>query len=395
MLLRRIGYRIALQFTAFVFFLQLINGLVFLALDIDNARRQHDARLNRAAHNLIEQMSVGPDAFTVDVPPMLKGRVRIVDALGRTLFSGEFFESLPVTISEGVQNVNVRGERYDILTLPVVQRGYVTGYVQIAESNNIGDDLRRRVFIYLLVTTGISLLTFFVGLFFARRSLKPAEHMMERLEQFTQDASHELRTPLATLNSSLDLALRTKKHEEGLLSAKEDVQTISQLVERLLELARVDRMVLNIEDVDFSQLVEDAALKHRPLALESKVAIETDVKQGVMVRGDGPLLRQVLNNLLSNAVKFSKPEGGTVFLKLTKDSLSVRDTGIGIARDALPSIFDRFFQADASRSNGGHGLGLALVKRIVDLHGWQIDVKSKEGEGSLFTVYFTKKAAVS
>jgi signal transduction histidine kinase len=106
----------------------------------------------------------------------------------------------------------------------------------------------------------------------------------------------------------------------------------------------------------------------------------------ITAKGDPALLRQVLTNLISNAIKFSKPEGGTVTVRLTKKALSIQDTGIGIAQESLVHIFDRFYQAENSRTNDGYGLGLALVKRIIDLHRWTISAKSTLDKGTTFVI---------
>jgi len=117
------------------------------------------------------------------------------------------------------------------------------------------------------------------------------------------------------------------------------------------------------------------------------VSIATRIEQPLTIEADPSLFRQVLNNLLSNAIKYNKKDG-TVTVELKKGRLSIADTGIGMAKDQIPHIFDRFYQADDSRSRGGFGLGLALVKKIADVHGWDLDVKSVEGEGSSFSITF-------
>ncbi len=149
----------------------------------------------------------------------------------------------------------------------------------------------------------------------------------------------------------------------------------------------MDSFAVAEDVVDLSALTLITLDKYRPLAEEKNLVIRDTVANDVSVRGDGALLRQVLGNLLSNAIKFSAP-GGEIRVTLTKRALAVKDTGIGIAQDALPHIFDRFYQAETSRAKDGFGLGLSLVKRIVDLHGWTIAAKSREGKGAEFTVTF-------
>ncbi len=392
MLFRRISYRIALQFTAFVFLLLIINGAVFLAVDVENGRRQTFERLARTSALVVEN-AINGSHFPNSLPPNVRDRIRLLDPDGTLVYSGWVFANVPFSREPEFTKAFIQNDAYVIMTTPVLTNGQMSGFVQIAEMEHSPvRDLPFRAFMYLLVSAGISVLTFLVGLFFARRSLKPAEQMVERLEQFTQDASHELRTPLAALSSSLDLALRNQKYREGIISAKEDLRDVSSLVERLLELARLDKLILQTEPVDLSLLVETTAGRQRPLAEEKHIAIETTIKPNVQVLGDPALLRQVITNLVSNAIKFSKPEGGTIRLTLTDRKLDIEDMGVGISKDAMVHIFDRFYQADTSRTNDGYGLGLALVKRIVELHGWSIAAKSKEGNGTTFSIRFSSQA---
>lgn len=388
MLLRKISYRIALQFTGFVFLLFMINGAVFLVADYENGRRMAEFRLQRSSSFVMDQIDAWPDVSPDKLPPRMRDHIRIVNLQGEPMYVGSLFADTPFSADDERSELSLQGDEFGISTLPLIRKGVPVGFVQVAEPERqpLGD-FPLRVAIYLLVSVLVSGLTFFVGLFFARRSLKPAEEMMERLEQFTQDASHELKTPLAALRSSLELALKTGKLQEGIASAREDVKDITLLVDRLLELARLDKFTLEKLTIDGSLLVRDTVERHRALAAEQHLTIEARLDEPVLLEGDSALLRQVLTNLLSNAIKFSS-KGGTITVQLTKKFLSVSDSGVGIPEAAKAHIFDRFFQADTSRANDGFGLGLALVKRIVDLHGWTVGFDSTEGKGTVFTVRF-------
>lgn len=388
---RRISLRIALQFMAFVFLLFLVNGAVFLAVDIGNEQRMERGRLLREIQMVLNQAPSLLLGQQIALPPPLATRLRILLTDGHTLHTGSVFTDIPQFTAEGYSTVKVREESYTVLTVPLIVNDRTVGYVQVAgEDRLLWRDLPLRWVLYILVSISISILTFFVGLFFARRSLKPAEQMMLQLEQFTQDASHELKTPLAALSSSLDLAMKTEKYKEGILSAKEDLKQVTVLVERLLELARLDRFIRADEPVDMTALVEAAVERYRSLAKEKNVALETSLDSGVTVRGDSVLIAQILGNLLTNAVKFSKSGGGTIMVRLTQKALSVEDTGIGIAPEAITHIFNRFYQVEQSRARGGFGLGLALVKRIAELHGWTVSARSTLGEGAVFAVHFAQ-----
>jgi signal transduction histidine kinase len=390
MMFHRISRRIALQFTAFVFLLLLVNGMVFLAVDFGNARRDARGRLVRTLELVTQRPWASLSDIVRALPPPTRERVRIVDPGGVTLYGGGLFDGVPFrpVDDEGFSGWTNSGERYDMLTAPITRGGQLEGFIQVAEVQRFqSGDLPRRALIYLLVSAAVSLLTYVAGVAFARRSLKPAVSMVEKLEQFTQDASHELRTPLAMVNSSLDLAVKTKRYEEGIASAKDDLRRISVLVERLLELTRLEELTISRRDVALAEVVAEVVAKHRPMAAERGMTIEEQLVPA-RVKGDGALLYQAVANLLSNAIKFGAP-GGKVIVRLTPASLSVSDDGPGIAPEALPHLFDRFYRADVARTTEGFGLGLALVKRIVDLHGWSVSAASEPGNGSTFTIGFS------
>lgn len=385
---KRISYIIALQFTAFVFCLLVVASLVFLAADFAVSRRQLSNRLKQDAESVLTMGVISQDGVLRGIPPHIRERVRVVDKDGKVLYAGALLEDLEFRAEPMFSRFMFRGDEVSLLTRGVQDNGVLVGYIQVGETERQQwGELPDRAFRFLLVSGGISALTFGVGLFFARRSLKPAEEAMIKLEQFTQDASHELRTPLAALRSSLDLALKTGRHEEGILSAKEDVKDISHLVDQLLELARLEEAAITMEDVDLTSLAQESLDRHAALAAEKSVKLEAKIATDIHTTGNATLLRRLLGNLLSNAIKFT-PKEGTVTLTLTQKKLSVSDTGIGIAPEMLERIFDRFFQVDDARSQEGFGLGLALVQRIAGLHGWSVDVRSKEGKGTTFTISF-------
>lgn len=393
MIFRTISRTIALQFTTFVFGLLLVTGMMFLAADYGTAQRRTNDRLLRTADAVLDRIRNAQPPLLFALPPQLRERVRIVDGEGNQLYAGALFTDIPFVVSQGIVHMNVGNEHFAMLTLTVMQNDEFRGYLQVAEmERGPAAELPGRALIFLIVSVAVSALTYAIGVFFARRSLKPAEEMFERLEQFTQDASHELRTPLAALSSSLDLALKTGEHEEGIRSAKDDLKRVGGLVERLLDLTRLDRFTLHTESVDLSGLAEEVADRHRPLAAEQGVTIDTQIAPKIMVRCDAGLVRQMLGNLLSNAIKFSKPGSGIVRIHANAKSMAVADNGVGIPEASLPLIFDRFYQADASRSRGGFGLGLALVKRIIDLHGWTITAQSKPGHGTTFLIRFSARS---
>lgn len=230
--------------------------------------------------------------------------------------------------------------------------------------------------------------------------------MLERLEeaftkvrQFTADASHELRTPLAILRGETEVALRWAKNPEELRatleSNLEEIDRMSRIIEDLLALAKSEagEIPLALADVKLSDLLQDLYLQGKTLSEPKGIefTLHMEVNQEIHLRGDQLQLHRMLLNLVSNAVKYT-PDGGRVAIHLASDDhrarIRVTDTGFGIAAEHLPHLFDRFYRIDEARNRdiGGSGLGLSIVKWIVEAHGGQIEVASEPNRGSTFTV---------
>ena len=222
------------------------------------------------------------------------------------------------------------------------------------------------------------------------------ERSFAEVRRFTADASHELRTPLAVIRSEAEVALTHPLGEEGsrnlLGSILEEIERLTRLTDQLLTLAREDADAApRPEAVDLTTLVSVVVDNMRPLA-ESKGVTLTVKKDGpVEVRGDGVRLRQVLYNLLDNAIKYT-PEGGLVAVRCGRGEgeafVAVWDTGVGIAPEHQPRVFDRFYRVDKARSReqGGTGLGLSIAQSIVAAHGGRIELDSAPDRGTTFTI---------
>jgi two-component system phosphate regulon sensor histidine kinase PhoR len=229
---------------------------------------------------------------------------------------------------------------------------------------------------------------------------------VRRVEQvrrdFVANVSHELRTPLASIKSVIDTlqsgALDDRSATQDFLSrADAEVDRLVQMVEELLELSRVEseRVPLARQEVEMGQVLAKAVGRMRPQAEKEGVSLALEVPPDLpSVIGDAERLEQAAVNLLHNAIKFT-PGGGSVHVSAHHAdgavSVDVSDTGIGIAREDLPRIFERFYKADRARARtgahpvGGTGLGLAVVKHTVEAHGGTVSVESELGRGSTFT----------
>ena len=232
--------------------------------------------------------------------------------------------------------------------------------------------------------------------------------MIERLEdalahnhRFSADASHELRTPLTIVRGELEQVIQepglSETAVDSIGSALEEIERMSQIVQSLMATAYLDTggEQMDREAIDLGRLVGTTIEQMRLLAEESNISLVGNTLEPVTVLGNPTRLKQVVVNLIDNALKYNNA-GGTVSASVYADGdsvvLRVADNGIGIPDSALPFIFDRFYRADRARSRatGGIGIGLALVKAICNAHDATIQVKSREGRGSVFTVTFPR-----
>lgn len=230
--------------------------------------------------------------------------------------------------------------------------------------------------------------------------LERLEIAVRKLKQFTADASHELRGPLSLTRTIAEVALRQPNADQesrtSFLEIADASANAAKLLEEMLELARADAEPLDIvlEPVNIASIVADACSMARKLAQQRGIAINLSIgnSETITILGHAPSLRRILWILLDNAIKYT-PESGRVDVSLRSGKgvaiVEVADTGIGISKDDLAHIFDRFYRADPSRSEvEGSGLGLAIAKWIADLHHARIDVCSDRGIGSTFTLSF-------
>lgn len=228
------------------------------------------------------------------------------------------------------------------------------------------------------------------------------DNMLDRLEesfesekQFSNDASHELRTPIAVIMAQCEYAMKNAATLEEAQTSLEVIygqsRKMSSLINKLLMMARADRGVLKLqmEEINVSELTEMIALEQEGLAMEKDITIHSEIQPDITAEVDESMFIRVWSNLISNSIRYGV-ENGHVTIQLASDGQwltgTISDDGIGISAEDLPKIWNRFYQVDPSRSSDGSGagLGLSMVKWIVEAHGGTIDAESTLGKGSRF-----------
>lgn len=231
----------------------------------------------------------------------------------------------------------------------------------------------------------------------AKQTLKPIQDIHEAQSRFVSDASHELRTPLAVMRTELEVALREKKisqkdMQEILTSNLEEVKRLTTLSQTLLQLSRLNHNELPLTPTSLTDLV-DGVVK-RSDKVGQRIAYDRP-KYPLFVQGNTASLEELIVILVDNALKYS-PDSSKVRLNITTKAsravLTIENDGKGISADDLPHIFDRFYRADNSRTSSessGFGLGLALAKKIVELHRGELSASSAPNQATTFTVKFS------
>jgi heavy metal sensor kinase len=372
--------------------------------------------------------------------------IRILDADGKILSTNSTYAPLPVAPDAlavarsgrpQFQTIAFDNETYRLYTMPVQDNQQIVGALQVAEVSGTVEATLYKLMFALVVIVPLSLaLATFAGMWFARRALLPIDQitrtaqrisaqdlsqrlnlnlpndevgrlartfdaMLARLDdafrrerEFTANASHELRTPLTVMRGGIDVVLQRPReraeYERVLRELGADVEQLSHMAEDLLMLARADahQIAVTCEELNAAQLLQAVADELRPLAEAHQIALDVHADPALQFWGDEPKMLRVLFNLVDNALKFSAPNTRVLLTAAPKGdvvSLCVRDQGAGIASDALPHVFDRFYRGTNGDASGA-GLGLAIARALVQAQGGHISGESALGQGTTFTI---------
>ena len=431
----------SLMFVLIVVVLSLVGGLSY-QLSIDSVEKDVILQVTQVTEKLSKMQR---DVFDlVDSNEEFKN-VSIYEANGKYIVGQYIYDVVNIPFEEGVpRRENIDGKEYIVYDTktpspPGIRGGFwIRGVESVNSTMLLG---RSAIVIMLILIPLILLLTALGGYLITKRAFRPVnnivktandisaqkdiskrieiapdskedelhhlsvtlnkmldkiENLIKQEKQFTSDASHELRTPISVILAQgeylLDIA-KGEKEKELAQTIVDKSKQVSKLVSRLLLLARIDqnRQKFNKEKVDLGVIIDVAVDSMKELAAQKDILLFSNVPEGTIVDADESLLLSAITNLISNGIKYGN-ESGHVSVSASKfgerTEIVIADNGVGISAEHIDKIWTRFYRVDDVRNDeyGSSGLGLAMVKSIIELHGGEISVKSEFGQGTEFRI---------
>lgn len=244
------------------------------------------------------------------------------------------------------------------------------------------------------VIGGISVLFLFIVVtILSKLVTRPVERAFEKQKRFITDSSHELKTPLSIMSANADVLEMEMGENKWLSQIKEQTKRMSKLIHELLVLTKTEAVdtKLVFTEFDLSNAIRNAVLPFDVLAFEKKKQIACGIEENIMFRGDEKSIKNMMEALMDNAVKYSN-ENSTIVVKLfvkgTKRVIEIFNEGQGVSENQKDKLFEKFYRVDDSRARetGGYGIGLSIVKSIVDMHKGKIETESDPGKSIVFRI---------
>lgn len=254
--------------------------------------------------------------------------------------------------------------------------------------DNIDKKIIGTVIIIICGILALALITFYLSGYVT----EPAREALLREKRFISDASHELKTPLGGISINAQALKSSEPDNLYIKNILTESDRMGRLIERLLILSKFDEGEISPKKkISLSSLVTEMSLTYESVVFEKGLAYSYNIDEGIFINGNEDEIRQLMAILIDNAVKNTEDKGGIdieCFSSNGEAVIKISNTGIGIAEDDLPNVFERFYTSDTSRSNRSFGLGLAIAKAITETHKGKISVKSVPDENTVFTVHF-------
>ncbi len=398
--------------------LTFLNSLVFILLMVvlgvmiyHYTEKQIYKDINKSLEEAVESVS-HPDQREVGRGPVGDPQISLIkwtedkeiDSISQNIinYASEFENFYPKDYDRIVEKQTVSGYSYNTIAVKVKMEDGTKETFQFIRSTNPEKSMLNRLII--IMTLGVlagSIFAILAGYFLAGRALVPIQKSWESQQQFVSDASHELRTPLAVIQSRTDLlfqepdaTIQEKAIDISVIS--KETRRLNKLVTSLLTLARSDSNQMEISKQEFALdvLIQEVIDQYADIAEFQGKRIYTDTITPIKLIGDKERIHQLLVILVDNSMKFTD-EGGTIAINAAAKAhtieLEVKDNGIGIPKQDISKIFNRFYQVEQSRTDiEGTGLGLSIAKWIIDKHSGMIRVDSELEKGTRFEITFPK-----
>jgi len=280
---------------------------------------------------------------------------------------------------QSLDNLDDKMKLYYILKIEPYYLG--AAYLLVSKSIDFTpiENLQRNILLFML---GAGIFFSILGYFLGRLFVAPMRDSIEQMNHFIQDTTHELNTPISTILTNIEMIETFGKHEESSVELKRieiASKTLSRIYDDLTYLNLNHKYHRQIVKLNISTLVQERMVYFWAMAEAKGLKSTIEVQPDIFLEIDKNDALRLLDNLLSNAIKYNKPQG-ILYVKLTQESLTIRDTGIGIRSKDLSTILHRFKRAN--KSEGGFGIGLDIVNQVVHSYGYVLEIDSKEGKGT-------------
>lgn len=261
-----------------------------------------------------------------------------------------------------------------------------TNAMFFVESRFTLSDSLNELWEYIFFAILLALLIYYITYKYVSRSLKPVEENIADMEQFIHNSWHELKTPISVIKSHLELSQLKKDYKEGVNESIKELDRMNDLIQVLISLSTINNTAES-SVININETIKDSIKTYSKIIDEKHIKVEIEEKNQTDITANREYFKILFGNIFKNAIKYNKPLG-KINIIIDKNSLEIKDNWMWINKDNIDKIFDRFYQESESREINSFGIWLSLVKKIADIYGWKIEVKSQKWIWTSFVINF-------
>ena len=377
---KRYARKYGLLYTSIIAVILLVPFFVYIDLMVNINEAKNELELRKKGYEILHRMQSfsGENETSFTFPRYNRYRGGLFDDNFRPIFS--LLDTMPLSFTPGYSSLGRK--RFYIMQLP--EGKYFGARYLIVESEINNYEIYRMA---LLIALGILLLLFVLSYVIFKNFALPFEKVNARLDSFIKDSMHEINTPLSIINVNIDMSTNKHGPDKYLSRIKAASKTLATIYNDMDYLIKQDRFRFEKESIDMSAFLKERVEYFRDVAMLRQITIESAIEEEITLYFNPTRLQRIVDNTISNAIKYSHEKSRIeVGLRLKEGRIvfEVRDYGVGIENP--DKIFERYYREDLNK--GGFGIGLNIVKRIVDEHGIDLEIDSKPGEGTTFRYRF-------